>query len=726
MAPKLTQQEKQRRKETALTALRDAGDDVRSLTELNTRIGAAFGASPEVGKNVLSEALKALSPGHELRQKFAAIKMRSQSSSGKSAAARLGRSGDTSKSLVVARQERIDYADARRGLSTEATAEQLRRELDLATAATAVSVKAIFAANRECACNWALAGSVKSFEESVGLVACCKAVNTPVNAHVFVRKAFLKYAGVLADKFDAKERAAIRKEEEAERSYKAATAATQPAARVTFPSAKVMASAITASRVDGRGVSALRALDPKELQRLYVQALAVQDKRKSSRESRHAKEAGDAERHATAGDAYGGRGRGAVLRAPAALAREPGHFVRADDRTSRLQEEKIEELADALELEHKLLFQKRVVVLPLRSSVEYGRLAPSPLDAWEDLQLAKKVAQLKDGRSMLAAIRDNGEPLLIVAGRGMTMDMHVGIPPPPVKAADAETRLRTKTTAANSHDLLQRYNSGAAELMATLRRVIIKMNLSGADVAVLVDRILDQIDGRCEDVATGAAPTRGTVPVYDSDDEATLGKCPPGVDEEDWAVLKKGMNSASFARLALASDFAAAASSLLGKLRAAGPEVKCGGVDASEDVEVPAGGEAPPDDQAPPPPPRGAKRGKRMPPGEEAGPMDWITSFAPLDFDWVLKAKTARVPAWAKPIGADNEGERLVDFWLRFSRGMAASIPKFKYVVHNPSNAAAADIQGLVKAVDECAAERKAADATGAAPAPKRPRLVEA
>ena len=106
--------------------------------------------------------------------------------------------------------------------------------------------------------------------------------------------------------------------------------------------------------------------------------------------------------------------------------------------------------------------------------------------------------------------------------------------------------------------------------------------------------------------------------------------------------------------------------------------------------------------------------------------MDWITSFAPLEFDWALKADVDAAPAWAKPIGADDEDERLVDFWLRFSRGMAESIPKFTYVVRNPSNAAAADVQGLVKAVDECAAERKAADATGAAPAAKRPRLVEA
>ena len=263
-------------------------------------------------------------------------------------------------------------------------------------------------------------------------------------------------------------------------------------------------------------------------------------------------------------------------------------------------------------------------------------------------------------------------------------------------------------------------------MVAALRRVIVQMRLSGGDVAALVKRVMDQIDGRCEELAAGEAPTRGgTVPIYDSGDEG-LGECPPGVDAADWATLRKGQESASFARLALASDFAAAASSLLGKLRAAGPEVKCGGVDASEDVQVPAGGEAPPDDQAPPPPPRGAKRGKKMPPGEEAGPMDWITSFAPLEFDWALKADVDAAPAWAKPIGADDEDERLVDFWLRFSRGMAASIPKFKYVVRNPSNAAAADVQGLVKAVDQYAVERKATDATGAAPAAKRPRFVGA
>ncbi|CAH0372912.1 unnamed protein product [Pelagomonas calceolata] len=724
MPKPVTEDEKRQRKETALAVLRDAGpDDFQTLDAFHTRVGESFGASVHVGRSVCLEALKTLPSDHVLRQRYAAIKERSQSSSAKSAAAKVGQIAIEPQSLDEARADRQSYAEARRGLSTGATAERLRRELDLASKAMAVSVKAIFAASRECACNTALAGSVESFEEGVGLVTCCMAVNTPVNAPVYVRTAFVEYAGERADQFFEKRAAAIREEEETERRYQAATQPGQGA----FPGRYDMASTIAASGVDGRGVAALRVLDPKDLEPLYLQALAVKDKRPS----RGAKTKGDDARHAKAGDAY--TSLHGVLRPPAVLAREPGWFARTRDRglayrglASDEREEKIEKIADALELDNKLLFSKRAVVMPERASATYGRLAPTPLDSSKQLQLAKKVAHLGRGRFMLAAIRANGEPILIVAGRGMCMDMHVGIPPPPVKAADAETRLRTRTTVANSHDLLQRYDRGAAQLMAALRRVIIKMKLSGADVAVLVDRILDQIDGRCEDVATGAAPTRGAVPMYDSEDEGTLGQCPPGVDEEDWAVLKKGEEAGSFARLALASDFAAAASSLLGKLRAAGPNTKCGGVDASEDVEVPAGGEAPPDDQAPPPPPRGAKRGKKMPPGEEAGPMDWITSFAPLEFDWVVKADVERAPAWAKPIGEDNADERLLDFWLRFSRGMAASIPKFKYVVLNPSNAAAADVQGLVKAVDECAAERKAADATDSAPAAKRPRLVEA
>ena len=83
------------------------------------------------------------------------------------------------------------------------------------------------------------------------------------------------------------------------------------------------------------------------------------------------------------------------------------------------------------------------------------------------------------------------------------------------------------------------------------------------------------------------------------------------------------------------------------------------------------------------------------------------------------KTRKKGAKAWAKPI---KKGERLVDFWLRFSRGAAASIDQ-KYVVLHSSDAAPADVPGLVKAVDQYAAERKAADATGAAPAAKRARV---
>ena len=269
----------------------------------------------------------------------------------------------------------------------------------------------------------------------------------------------------------------------------------------------------------------------------------------------------------------------AVLPSPAVLAPS---LEFADDSPSRVRDdrkENIEKIADALELERKLLFQKRAFADAAAGSS--GRVRPPGAVA---ARLQQAASAREEGRAaqhgcfMLAAIRDNGEPILI-AGRGMTMDMHVGIPPPPVKAADAETRLRTKTTAANSHDLLQRHDRGAAELMAMLRRVIIKMRLSGADAAALVDRILDQIDGRCEDRDARARRCRRLSIWMDSDDEATLGSAPPGVDEEDWAVLKKGLDSALFAVSASDSDdCAAAASSLLGKLRAAGPEVKCGGV----------------------------------------------------------------------------------------------------------------------------------------------------
>ena len=232
---------------------------------------------------------------------------------------------------------------------------------------------------------------------------------------------------------------------------------------------------------------------------------------------------------------------------------------------------------------------------------------------------------------------------------------------------------------------------------------------------------MDQIDGRCEELAAGEAPTRGgVVPVYDSGDEG-LGECPPGVDANDWAILRKGSESNTFIRLALASDFAAAASGILGRLRAHGTLKDKGcGKDASDPIAVPTGGEAPPADDDAAELPAGSKRPKkksRFARGQEADAdnhLDW--KFRPLDFDWATKVNVKRAPAWAKPI---KKGERLVDFWLRFSRGAAASIDQ-EYVVLHSSDAAPADISGLVAKVDQCAAARKAQ--AGVEPAAKRRR----
>ena len=718
---RLTDAQREERQENALSVLREAGaDDFNTARELYDRIAEAPNfTSWRCAYSSLQDVLKTLPPNDALRQKFAAIKERSSSSSGRSAAARLAKSGIASKSLVVARQERADYAALRRGLpTTRATAQRLRAQLQIATKATAVSLKEVISARVECACISGLDDAVDDFETAVGLAGSVGAVKVAPNGFVYVRNELVEDAGRRADQFVEQQAAAFHQEEANERAYQAAL---QPAATVTLPSAKVMASAIVASGVDGRGPGALQALDPKDLESLYLQARDVQDKKK--RPSRAAKTAGDEARHAKARDAYAGDG--AVLCPPVALAQEPGHFLRADDRPSRLgddREENIEKIADGLEIKHKFQCQARVVVMPPRSSDEYGRLAPSPLDVGAKLQLAKILVRLRHGRFMIATVRANREPILLVVGRGMIMDMFVGIRGPPIEEADAETRLRTNTTAANSYKLYLEFRDSASQLLAALRRVIVQLRLSGGDVAVLVDRIMDQIDGRCEELAAGEAPTRGgVVPICDSGDEG-LGECPPGVDAADWATLKKGQESSSFARLALASDFAAAASGILGRLRAHGTLKKKGcGEDASDPVAVPAGGAAPPADDDAAELPGGSKRTSkksRFARGQEADAdrfLDW--KFGPLDFDWAVKADVKGAPAWAKPI---KKGERLVDFWLRFSKPMAESVGQKKYVVLHSSDAAPADVPGLVEAVDKCAAKARA----GVEPAAKRARTV--
>ena len=202
MAPKITQQETQRRHEGARKALQDAGDDVQTVAELNTRVGAAFGGTKNMGERTLSDFLKTLSPGHALRQKFDAIKQRSQSHSARSAAQRLSRSGADAKSLDVARQERTAYAAARRRLpTTRATGQRLLREINVATKATAGSIKEVLGARVECACISGLDEAAKDFETAVGLAGSVGAVKVAPGGFCFVRTDLLEHAGTRWDDF---------------------------------------------------------------------------------------------------------------------------------------------------------------------------------------------------------------------------------------------------------------------------------------------------------------------------------------------------------------------------------------------------------------------------------------------------------------------------------------------------------------------------------------------
>jgi hypothetical protein len=374
----LTDEDKRQRKEGALTVLRDAGaDDFSTARELYDRIAEAPNfTSWRPAKDSLSAALKALPPRHELRQKFEAIKARSSSSSGRSAAMRLGQSGTGYaglKSLVQARQERTAYAAARSGLpTTQATGLRLLREFNVATKATAASIKDVMGARVECACISGILEGVDDFETAVGVAGSVRAVSVAPNGFCYVRKDLVKDGGQRADAFVDEQAAAFRKEDANERAYEAALA---PAATVTkFPHRSVMASAIQAADIDLPPGLPRRLGDAGDavLRPLYVQALAVQAERKSSRPSRDAKKAGDDARHAKARDAYAGDG--AVLRPPVALAREPGHFARARHAVAEDgRDEDIQKIADGLELQHKFRCPARVVMMPHRSSDEYGR-----------------------------------------------------------------------------------------------------------------------------------------------------------------------------------------------------------------------------------------------------------------------------------------------------------------------------------------------------------------
>ena len=124
---------------------------------------------------------------------------------------------------------------------------------------------------------------------------------------------------------------------------------------------------------------------------------------------------------------------------------------------------------------------------------------------------------------MLLTLRPDGEPQLLVVGRGFYRPLFINVTPPKITEADREQRLRTETDAAHSHDHYQRYLGMVERSLANLRRVIVDLGLNGHDVAAFVSKIVDQIDGRSLDGAPGEAPTRGDVSEDDDDVDVRLG-----------------------------------------------------------------------------------------------------------------------------------------------------------------------------------------------------------
>ena len=70
MPPRISDEEKQRRKEGALAVLRDARDDqFQAVKDLEAHIGRELDITAGSARNLLSAVLNALPQGHALRQK---------------------------------------------------------------------------------------------------------------------------------------------------------------------------------------------------------------------------------------------------------------------------------------------------------------------------------------------------------------------------------------------------------------------------------------------------------------------------------------------------------------------------------------------------------------------------------------------------------------------------------------------------------------------------------
>ena len=124
---------------------------------------------------------------------------------------------------------------------------------------------------------------------------------------------------------------------------------------------------------------------------------------------------------------------------------------------------------------------------------------------------------------MLLTLRPDGEPMLLVVGRGFYRSVFINLTSPKITEADREQRLRTRSTVATSHGLYSYYLRGVERSLACLRKVIVDLELNGHDVAAFVSKIVDQIDGRSLDGAPGEAPTRGDVSEDDDDVDVRLG-----------------------------------------------------------------------------------------------------------------------------------------------------------------------------------------------------------
>ena len=321
---------------------------------------------------------------------------------------------------------------------------------------------------------------------------------------------------------------------------------------------------------------------------------------------------------------------------------------------------------------------------------------------------------------MLLTLRPDGEPQLLVVGRGFYRPLFINVTPPKITEADRDQRLRTRTDVVNSHDVYFKYVKGVETTLAHLRQVIVGLGLNGHDVAAFVSKIVDQIDGRSLDGAPGEAPARGYVSGDDDDGDARLGPCPEGVDEDAWAAVRKDVEGNAFARFARLNDFAARVRSMVGNFRAAGPVKKCGNnaPAPAPAVVVPAPAPAAPGPGPAPAPAPAAARPKPKRGRLADGLPQVLFKFGPLEPDWASKVELGAKPV--ATIDPDDPDELLVEFWLRVSRPMAEALHQ-EFEVLSERDAPADNISPLLDAVAGVVGKRKAPDAV-AAPGAKRAR----